>query len=128
MKLDTPWLPVGKRQALRHRHNWCRYLPEAWQDQVVAPLDVVAFREYEMDAERWVGRDGDDLPCYTAHRFVILAAEDRPGPAGTPRVAYSEEMAAWRLRDDRWLVFRMIGAAAVTLPRGFYSISPAMPR
>jgi len=103
-------------------HDCFRYLPETWRDSVESPLYVTEFREYEIDARRCVGYDADDQPCYTAHHYVL--GTDQPG---RPAV-YAEEMAAWRLRDDRWLVFRIIGVGTSALPRGFYVISPEMPR
>jgi hypothetical protein len=43
-------------------------------------------------------------------------------------VTSSEKMAAWRLRDDRWRVFRLITLSDCGTPRGFYTVSPNMPR
>lgn len=106
---------------------WRRYLPDVWRDAVEAPLTIDHHREYEMEATRSVGYDADARPCYTAHRFVLTnAAPGTDGPREIP--AYGEEMAAWRLRDERWLVFRIISAGNGALPRGFYAISPDMPR
>ena len=105
-------------------HNWRSYLPDAWADRVEAPLWVEEFQEYQLDAQRWVGYDADEQPCYTAHHYALPAQDARAGAA----VEYSEVLAAWRLRDERWLVFRLIGAGGATLPRGFYVFSPEMPR
>jgi hypothetical protein len=85
---------------------------------------VEEFQEYQLDAQRWVGYDADEQPCYTAHHYALPAQDASAGAA----VAYSEMLAAWRLRDERWLVFRLIGAGGATLPRGFYVFSPEMPR
>jgi len=110
--------------AVEGAHNWCGYLPDAWADRVEAPLWVEEFQEYQLDAQRWVGYDADEQPCYTAHHYALPAQDASAGAA----VAYSEVLAAWRLRDERWLVFRLIGAGGAALPRGFYVFSPEMPR
>ena len=106
-------------------HNWRGYLPDAWAEQVEAPLWVDEFEEYQLDAQRWIGYDADEQPCYTAHHYALPAQRNPENPA---EVAYSEVLAAWRLRDERWLVFRLIGTGSTVLPRGFYLISPDMPR
>lgn len=110
--------------AVEGAHNWRGYLPDAWADRVEAPLWVEEFQEYQLDAQRWVGYDADEQPCYTAHHYALPAQDASAGAV----VAYSEVLAAWRLRDERWLVFRLIGAGGATLPRGFYVFSPEMPR
>ena len=110
--------------AVEGAPNWRGYLPDAWADRVEAPLWVEEFQEYQLDAQRWVGYDADEQPCYTAHHYALPAQDASAGAA----VAYSEMLAAWRLRDERWLVFRLIGAGGATLPRGFYVFSPEMPR
>ena len=53
----------------------------------------------------------------------VLVGEIR----GSRRTPYRVHVRAW-LRDERWLVFRLIGAGGATLPRGFYVFSPEMPR
>ena len=110
--------------AVEGAHHWRGYLPDAWADRVEAPLWVEEFQEYQLDAQRWVGYDADEQPCYTAHHYALPAQDASAGAA----VAYSEMLAAWRLRDERWLVFRLIGAGGAALPRGFYVFSPEMPR
>lgn len=105
--------------------RWDRHLPDAWIDAVDQPLHFDHYSEYEIKAERTVGYDADYLPCFTSHSFTLpRPATDDPGGA----FAYSEEMAAWRLRDERWLIFRTITTQPCNPPRGFYAISPDMPR
>ena len=124
--MEAAALSLSLRKPLPHQdakdHDWMRYLPETWRDSVEAPLYVTEFREYEIDARRCVGYDADEQPCYTAHHYVL-----GPNTPGQPAV-YAEEMAAWRLRDERWLVFRMVSTNQANPPRGFYVISPDMPR
>lgn len=105
--------------------RWDRHLPDAWTDAVDQPLHFDHYSEYEIKAERTVGYDADHLPCFTSHSFTL------PRPAtddASAAFAYSEEMAAWRLRDERWLIFRTITTQPCNPPRGFYAISPDMPR
>lgn len=108
--------------------SWDRFLPAGWSSAVDPPLYVEHYREYEIAAQRSVGYDADDRPCFTAHEFTLTrsqAAGDAP-----PRevIAYAEEMAAWRLHDQRWLVFRLTRNDPGGLPRSFYALSPEMPR
>lgn len=105
--------------------RWDRHLPDAWTDAVDPPLHFDHYSEYEMRAERTVGYDADQLPCFTSHSFT-LARPTTGDPGGA--FDYSEEMAAWRLRDERWLIFRTITTQPSNPPRGFYAISPDMPR
>ncbi len=108
--------------------NWKKYLPVDWRGAVEEPLYMKHFSEYEIAAERSVGYDADDRPCFTAHQFVLTRLTTDDDEEFYEAVAYSEELAAWRLRDERWLVFRMVSANQANPPRGFYVISPDMPR
>ena len=108
--------------------RWDRYLPDTWAGQVDAPLYVNNFREYEMPAERTVGYDASDKPCFTSHRFALTQIHSDDDEEFYETVSYYEEMAAWRLRDERWLVYRITNSGQCNSPRGFYVISPTMPR
>ena len=61
--------------AVEGAHNWRGYLPDAWADRVEAPLWVEEFQEYQLDAQRWVGYDADEQPCYTAHHYALPAQD-----------------------------------------------------
>lgn len=108
--------------------RWDRHLPDIWSDHVDAPLYVNKFREYEMPAERTVGYDASDKPCFTSHRFALTQIHSDDDEEFYETVSYYEEMASWRLRDGRWLVYRIINSGQCNSPRGFYVISPTMPR
>lgn len=107
---------------------WARHLPEGWQRAIDTPLYFKQYSEYEIDADRILGYDADDLPCFTAHRFQLTSLASDDDEEFYEVVSYSEEMAAWRLRDERWLVFRSISTNTCNAPRGFYAINPEMPR
>ncbi len=80
-----------------------------------------------MAAARILGRDEDDNACYCAHSFV-LEEPVTPGCAAS-RLAYAESLRAWRLRDGRWLIHRLvIRQGEQDKARGFYSLSESMPR
>jgi len=108
--------------------NWTEHLPDIWRDAVEAPLYFKRYSEYEMPAERTLGYDADDHPCFTSHRFMLTSLASDDDEEFYEVVTYSEEMAAWRLRDERWLVFRRISTNNCNPPRGFYVLSPDMPR
>lgn len=108
--------------------DWLKHLPEAWLGAIDSPLYFKRYSEYEISAERTVGYDADDQPCFTAHRYVLTRTASDDDEEFYEVVAYAEEMAAWRLRDERWLIFRSITTSPCNAPRGFYAVSPDMPR
>jgi len=110
--------------------SWQKHLPNSWHDAVEAPLHIKKYIEYEMSAEHavgYVGYDADDNPCFISHHSQLstLAPDDSNGIYEP--VTHSEEMASWRLRDERWLVFHLSSTNG-NLPRGFYAFNPEMPR
>jgi hypothetical protein len=121
---------TSRRRTLDDRasRNWLKHLPEEWLDAVDAPLHFEHYSEYEIAAERSVGYDADHRPCFTGHRFELTRLVSDDDEEFYEVVTYAEEMAAWRLRDERWLVFRRTTASDCTSPRGFYAFSPDMPR
>src|SRR6185369_16291931 len=108
--------------------EWTRHLPEGWRETVDAPLHFKRYREYEMRAERTVGYDGDDEACFTAHRFQLTSLASDDDEEFFEIVTYAEEMAAWRLRDERWLIYRAISTNGGNAARSFYAFSSDMPR
>lgn len=109
--------------------RWAQDLPPDWRAMVVAPLAVDIYRDYEADAVRLIGRDEDERPCFTAHRFVLSEPRSDDGDDFYSVVAYGEALAAWRLRDERWLIFRIVVRdGEVEHGRGFYSFGESMPR
>lgn len=119
---------LGKPAQDRLAETWTARLPNEWADAVEPPLYFANYSEYEIAAQRAVGYDANDRPCFTAHRFVLTETASDDDEEFYEVVAHSEEMAAWRLRDGRWLVFREIRGDRCGAPRGFYSIGPDMPR
>ena len=113
----------------RDDQSWLEHLPAEWRALVVAPLELRRYQDYEMAAARVVGYDADDKPCYTAHRFSLTEPRSDDGEEFYTVLAYGEELAAWRLRDERWLVWREIRAEEeCAQARSFYSLAQAMPR
>jgi hypothetical protein len=94
---------------------------------VIAPLELRTYRDYEMAAERVVGRDENGQPCYCATRFIVAETRSDDDEEFYQVAAYAESLSAWRLRDDRWLIHRFItregGGGS-----GFYSFADHMPR
>ncbi|MBU1364218.1 MAG: hypothetical protein KKE51_10390 [Gammaproteobacteria bacterium] len=105
---------------------WQEDLPAEWLNAIDPPLYYAHYREYEISAERAVGYDADDKPCFTCHRFLLT--QGSTGETAQPVVTFSERMAAWRLRDERWLVFRRNSANHGSEPASFYAFSSTMPR
>lgn len=118
---------VGVRRRRRLDFDWKRDLPKEWQRLVVAPLSVERFRDYEMAAERFIGRDEDEAPCYYSSRFVVMETRSDDDEEFYQVAAYAESIKAWRLRDGRWLSHRLITREG---ERGssFYAFGESMPR
>jgi hypothetical protein len=107
---------------------WRDHLPAEWLDAIEVPLYFEQYSEYEIRAERAVGYDADDHPCFTSHRFLLTSLASDDDEEFYEVVTYSEEMAAWHLRDERWLVYRRISTNNCNQSRSFYVLSADMPR
>lgn len=118
---------TGVRRTRKPAIDWRHDLPKEWRRLVVAPLEIERFRDYEMAAERMVGRDEDERPCYCNSRVVVMETRSDDDEEFYQVAAYAESLKAWRLRDGRWLIHRLITREG---ERGsaFYSFSESMPR
>lgn len=108
--------------------GWSERLPMLWRSLTVGPLWVDVNRDADAGAERWVGYDEEELPCYCRYRFQVpigdLGAINRDDEG-----VYSEDLAAWRMRDGRWLIHRVINChARAKTAYAFYAFSESMPR
>lgn len=102
--------------------RWNEDLPTKWQAQIVAPLYFDHYIEYEIAAERIIGRDEDDAACFCT--FSYVQAE-----AGPEYRTWAETLKAWRLRDGRWLTYRVVVRnGQLARGRGFYTLGNSMPR
>lgn len=119
---------AGLNAATKLANDWSRHLPAEWRHAVEPPLYFESYSEYEIAAQRSVGYDADDRPCFTAHRFRLTEPASDDDEEFYEIVSCSEEMAAWRLRDGRWLVFRRETAGPCCPARGFYAFREDMPR
>jgi hypothetical protein len=133
LSVDSPAPRRKPRQANRGKlrllsPDWDKHLPNEWRHAVEAPLHIEQYSEYEMSAERVVGYDADEQPCYTAHQFLLTRLASDDDEEFYEVVSYCEEMAAWRLRDERWLIFRITSSSNCTQAPGFYALSQDMPR
>lgn len=109
--------------------RWSEGLPAEWREQVVAPLYFDHYKEYLVKAARILGRDEDDQPCYCAYCYVLEKEPDPARPGRCRELTYAETVRAWRLRDGRWLIHRVIiRHGEQSKARGFFSLSPCMPR
>lgn len=112
-----------------HGIQWQLNLPFAWKDLVVSPISFDIFREYEMAADRVLGYDEDESPCYCAFRYVLtgLCSDDDEMVYEAP--IHAESLNAWRLRDGRWLTFRnVVGNTESGSTHSFFAFSESMPR
>lgn len=123
-----PARPGLRKGRFESEPAWREHLPDEWRDAIEAPLYFEQYSEYEINAERAVGYDADDRPCFATHRFLLTELVTDDDDEFYEVVAYAEEMAAWRMRDERWLVYRRNSAHQGGQPRSFYAFSAAMPR
>lgn len=119
---------------LAHELDWQARLPPSWKGQVVVPLWVNVHRDHEVGAERWLGFNEDDQPCYCRYRFVVSGQEapdhEAQGETETERrVSYCEDLTAWLMRDGRWVIHReILSQAERPTSYSFYALSERMPR
>lgn len=119
----------GRRDAQGGAHDWCRHLPREWLAQIVRPTVFMRYREYEMPAERVVGLASDDEPCFCEHFFVLNTLQSDDDEEFFVATSYREHLVSWRLRNGRWLIYRMIGGCeAGQTQRAFFTFADEMPR
>jgi len=109
--------------------NWQKDLPSSWKDLAAIPISFDIFREYEVVADRTLGYDEDNEPCFCAYRYVLtgLCSDDDEILYEAP--IHAESLTAWRLRDGRWLTFRnVVGNRESGTTHSFFAISESMPR
>ena len=117
--------PVNEAPAI----DWRRHLPADWREQVIAPLDFTEHREYEMPASRILGYDADGALCYYAHSYAMTESRSDNDEDFYQVVTYGETVHAWRLRDERWLTWRVVHTGDdCDAQRGFYIFSDRPPR
>lgn len=121
-------LPERQRESAAEAVDWQRLLPREWRDAADVPLHFRHYREYEMLAERTVGYDEDERPCFVTHRFALTRLLSDDDEEFYEAVALAEEMTAWRLHDGRWLVLRNTRPDPGSKNGDFYAIHPEMPR
>lgn len=127
LNLTSTATPTSRRA--NPEPDWQRHLPEEWRSAVVHPLHFGLWREYEMPASRCLGYDENDQPCFYRHRFLLDALRLGDGDELYAAIIYSEEVIAWRLRDERWLIWRVVQQEDDRHEgRGFYSFAEQMPR
>jgi len=116
---------IGSASAV----DWQQSLPEKWRTSVVEALDFTEYREYEIPACRTLGHDENGELCFYAHRYTLTESRSDDDEDFYEVVAYSETVRAWRLRDARWLTWRIVQTGDDAIPgRGFYSFSEHAPR
>ena len=108
---------------------WRARLPPEWLSMVVSPLTLHRHREYEALAERVFGEDEDGRRCFYEHVFVLVDGRSDNDEDYYSVLTYGESVRAWRLRDERWLIHRVIRTdEAERAALGFYSFSEQCPR
>lgn len=117
---------VYRSQRGRHDIPWKDMLPPDWLDLAVAPVLFDTFRDYEVAADRTVGRDADGEPCYYAHHYAIHEARSDDDEEYYQVPVYREALIAWRLRDGRWLAWRKVSGEE-SVGRPFFSLGEPSP-
>lgn len=108
---------------------WKEGLPEAWRSEVVHPVFFVRHKEYEIEAERVIGYEVEDEPCYCKLRAVITELRSDEDDNWQVVPVYSEHLIAWRLFDGRWLVLRQVFKGEdCSASRAFFTFAEQMPR
>jgi hypothetical protein len=109
--------------------DWQQGLPAEWRAEAIAPLRFIIHCEYEMPASRTLGYDKDDLACYHHHAFALGEPRSDDDEEFYEALIHGENVHAWRLRDQRWLVWRVVRKEGDCRGnRGCYSFSERMPQ
>lgn len=96
---------------------------------VVAPVDFTQHREYEIAAARHFGYDDGGQHCYYQHDYLLTETRSDDDEDYYQVVTHSETVRAWRLRDERWLIYRHVRQGEhCSTGRGFYSFADHPPR
>lgn len=108
--------------------GWMEKLPTEWQAMVIVPCEITRYQEYEIAAERIIGTDEEGVRCFYAHSYVLADCRSDDDEEFYPVITYGENVRAWRLRDERWLIFRIVHTDNdCSARRGFYSFSERCP-
>jgi len=129
MQVHSDTLADAPRRRKERDPDWRKELPRDWRSFAIAPLSFATHRDYEMPASRTLGYDEEMQPCFYRHTYMLGALYSDDDEEYYADIAYGEEVCAWRLRDERWLIWRMVhedGGGRAS--RGFYSFSENMPR
>lgn len=115
--------PIKRASHLGQGVHWDARLPRSWRDLTIGPLWVDVHRDADLGAERWVGYDEEELPCLCRYCFRHV------GDERDAERAFAEDLMAWRMRDGRWLIHRIItspdnGGTSYA----FYAFADKMPR
>jgi hypothetical protein len=128
---DRPEKRAKRASHLGREVDWSTRVPQLWRGLTIGPIWVDVNRDLDAGAERWMGYDEEESPCYCRYRFEVdigsLAESAQAGQV--PRPGYVEDLAAWRMRDGRWLIHRIIMCHADGRKSyDFYAFSESMPR
>ncbi len=108
--------------------EWQKGIPTEWRDAATVPIHFTNHREYEIPASRTLGYDEEDSVCYYRHTYILKTLCSDDGEEFYEAIVYGEEVEAWRLRDERWLVWRIVHEeSGCRTNRGFFSFSEKMP-
>jgi hypothetical protein len=135
--IANPLLRLGRDASFRTRilragendTRWQAHLPADWRDLAEPPWEFRQYRDETLAAVRVVGVDMEGQPCYVAYRVDFIEPRSDDDEVFYAVVTYGEELAAWRLRDERWLIWREIRTEENQEDaRSFYSLAQEMPR
>ncbi|THG77213.1 hypothetical protein E5198_16795 [Pseudomonas sp. A-1] len=70
----------------------------------------------------------NQVACYYTHDFRVEELRTDDDEEFYVCTLYGESLAAWLLRDGRWLIHRIVRNDEHCEGQAFYSFSPAMPR
>lgn len=126
---DVRGRSTKRASHLARELDWSERVPVLWRGLTVGPLWVDVFRDSQAGAERWVGYDEEEAPCYCRYRFQVDIGALGGEADGGVHPQYLEDLAAWRMRDGRWLIHRIIRCHADgDTSYSFYAFSEQMPR
>jgi len=98
---------------------WQELLTAEWLPLVITPASLNPDQACEIGAKRVFGFDANGRRCYYARRFAIPTLRSDDNDEFYKASAYREQVEAWLLMDDRWLIYKLMHIRGCTFNYGF---------
>ena len=84
--------------------DWQSDVPWYIKDMVIEPFEFTVHQDYEILADRTVGNDLQDEPCYCAYRYVETRLQSEDDDLLYVAPVFAQTISSWRMLSGHWLV------------------------